>query len=87
MDVAIINARVHHLVLSHGNSPGSRLWLGLILDGPHHLLVMLKRCKIEPLTKEMKAAKIYQKLRQVRINMRYNGKRIKAAADAEAAKK
>jgi large subunit ribosomal protein L13e len=43
-----------------------------------------KRCKIEPLTKEMKAAKIYQKLRQARINKRYNGKRVKAAAQAAA---
>ena len=32
----------------------------------------------------MKAAKIYQKLRQARINARYNGKRIKAAALAAA---
>lgn len=44
---------------------------------------VVKRCKIETLTKEMKAAKIYQKLRQARINARYNGKRIKAAKLAE----
>lgn len=56
-------------------------------SGVFALPSVTKRCKIEPLTKEMKAAKIYQKLRQVRINARYNGKRIKAAADAEAAKK
>ena len=45
------------------------------------------RCKVEALTKEMKAAKIYQKLRTLRTNARYNGKRIKLAKEAEAAKK
>ena len=39
------------------------------------------------LTKEMKAQKTYAKLRQARINKRYNGKRIKAAKDAEEKKK
>ena len=56
-------------------------------SGVFALPSVTKRCKIEPLTKEMKAAKIYIKLRQTRINARYNGKRIKAAKDAEAAKK
>lgn len=46
-----------------------------------------KRCKLEALTKEMKSEKTYQKLRQVRINKRYNGKRIKRAEEAERAKK
>ena len=46
-----------------------------------------KRCKIESITKEMKAAKIYRKLRQLRVNAKFNGKRIKAAKDAEDAKK
>lgn len=45
------------------------------------------RCKIETLTKEMKDAKIFMKLRQARINRRYNGKRIKAAKEAEDKKK
>ena len=44
--------------------------------------VQKKRCKIEALTKEMKEAKIYQKLRQERINKRYNGKREAAAKKA-----
>jgi len=35
----------------------------------------------------MKSAKVYQRLRQERINKKFNGKRIKRAADAEAAKK
>ena len=39
------------------------------------------------LTKEMKAQKTYAKLRQARINKRYNGKRIKAAKEAEEKKK
>jgi len=39
------------------------------------------------LTKEMKAQKTYAKLRQARIDARYNGKRIKAAKEAEEKKK
>ena len=39
------------------------------------------------LTKEMKAQKSYAKLRQARIDARYNGKRIKAAKEAEEKKK
>ena len=35
----------------------------------------------------MKAAKIYRKLRQLRVNRKFEGKRIKAAKDAEAKKK
>ena len=46
-----------------------------------------KYCKPTAMTKEMKAEKTYQKLRQLRINKKYNGKRIKRAADAEGAKK
>ena len=41
----------------------------------------------EPITKDMLAAKIYQKLRTERINKRYNGKRLLAAKKAEDAKK
>ena len=41
----------------------------------------------EPITKEMLAAKVYQKLRHERINKRYNGKRLLAAKKAEEAKK
>merc|ERR1719183_1536447 len=51
-------------------------------DGSHHCLPMPKankRCKPEELTQNMKDAKVYQKLRQERINKRYNGKREKAA--------
>ena len=55
--------------------------------GVFDLPKVTKRCKIAPLTKEMKAEKTYQKLRQLRINKYYNGKRIKRAADAEASKK
>merc|ERR1711959_168883 len=47
-----------------------------------HSVVELKRstprCKPEKLTQEMKDARVYQKLRQERINKRYNGKREKA---------
>jgi large subunit ribosomal protein L13e len=56
-------------------------------EGVFALPSTTKRCKAEALTAEMKNARIYQKLRQARINKRYNGKRIKAAKDAEAAKK
>jgi large subunit ribosomal protein L13e len=42
---------------------------------------------LAPVTKEMKAAKVYMKLRQARIDRRYNGKRIKAAKEAEDKKK
>lgn len=46
-----------------------------------------KRCKLETLTNDMKNARIYMKLRQARINRRYNGKREKAAREAEEKKK
>lgn len=39
----------------------------------------------EPLTKEMLAVKVYQKLRAERTNKRYNGKRLARAKKAEAA--
>jgi len=48
---------------------------------------VVKRCKVEAITKEMKAAKIYRKQRQLRINARYEGKRVAAAKKAEEAKK
>lgn len=35
----------------------------------------VKRCKPEPLTEELKKAKIYLKLRQARTDKRYHGKR------------
>lgn len=42
-----------------------------------------KRCKAEPITKEMKEFKAYQKLRHERINQRYAGKREKSRKEAE----
>jgi large subunit ribosomal protein L13e len=43
-----------------------------------------KSIQNEPITKEMLATKVYQKLRAERTNARYNGKRIlKAKAEAE----
>ena len=56
-------------------------------DGVFALPSVSKRCKVEAITAEMKSAKTYQKLRHERINKRYNGKRVKAAKEAEAAKK
>merc|ERR1711967_120293 len=41
----------------------------------------------EKITKEMASAKIYQKLRQERVNARYEGLRIKRAKEAEEKKK
>lgn len=41
----------------------------------------------EKITKEMASAKIYQKLRQERINARYEGIRVKRAKEAEEKKK
>ena len=48
-----------------------------------------RRCKPQELTQAMRDAQVYQKLRQERINKRYNGKREKAArlaAEKETAK-
>jgi len=56
-------------------------------DGVFALPRTTRRCKVEKLTAEMKSAKVYQKLRQERINKRYEGARKKRAADAERAKK
>jgi large subunit ribosomal protein L13e len=56
-------------------------------DGVFALPAVVKRCKIEPITADMKNAKVYQKLRHERINRRYKGKRDKAARLAEQAKK
>lgn len=56
-------------------------------EGVLSLPAQKKRCKIEAITKEMKAARIYRKLRQLRVNAKFNGKRIKAAKEAEEAKK
>jgi large subunit ribosomal protein L13e len=56
-------------------------------DGVFDLPAVKKRCKIEAITKEMKSAKIYRKQRILWVNAKFNGKRIKAAKDAENAKK
>jgi large subunit ribosomal protein L13e len=48
-------------------------------SGVFALPVINKRCKIEALTKEMKGANVFQRLRQARIDKRYKGKREKAA--------
>lgn len=56
-------------------------------EGIFALPTSSKRCKIETLTAEMKNARIYQKLRQERINRRYKGKRDKAAKDLADKKK
>ena len=56
-------------------------------DGVFALPKVVKRCKIETLTADMKNARIYQKLRQERINRRYKGKRDKRAKEEEEKKK
>ena len=56
-------------------------------DGVLALPKVVKRCKVEPLTKELKSFSVYKKLRQERINARYNGMRIKRAKEAEEKKK
>lgn len=48
---------------------------------------VVKTSPNEPLTKEMLAVKVYQKLRAERINKRYEGKRQARAKKAEEAKK
>lgn len=45
------------------------------------------RVGIRPLTKDLKSAKVYRKLRQLRTDRKYEGKRVKAAKAAEEAKK
>lgn len=56
-------------------------------DGVLALPPVKPRCKPEKLTAAMKDFKAYHMLRLHRINRRYNGKREKAARDAEAKKK
>lgn len=56
-------------------------------DGVFALPSVSRRCKIESLTADLKNAKVYQRLRQERINKRYAGKREKRAKEAEEAKK
>jgi large subunit ribosomal protein L13e len=56
-------------------------------DGVFDLPVVDKAVTTESITKDMKSAKIYQKLRQERINQRYQGMRIKRAKEAEEKKK
>merc|ERR1712048_102654 len=56
-------------------------------EGVLAMPALKKRCKIEPLTAEMKNLRIYQKLRQERINKRYEGMRQKRAREAEEKKK
>lgn len=51
------------------------------------LPAVVKRCKAEPITKEMQGFKAFQKLRHERINKYYAGARAKKAADAARAKK
>lgn len=43
----------------------------------------VKRCKPEPLTEELKKAKIYLKLRQARTDKRYHGKREARAKNVD----
>ncbi len=56
-------------------------------DGVFGIKKVTKRCKIETLTADMKKFNAYQKLRQARIEKKMHGKKIKAAKDAEKAKK
>ena len=45
------------------------------------------RVGIAALTKELKSAKVYRKIRQSRVDRKYEGKRVKLAKAAEDAKK
>ena len=56
-------------------------------EGVFALPAKSSRCKIESLTADLKNFKVYNKLRQERINKRYNGQRIKKAKLAAEAKK
>merc|ERR1712178_172547 len=56
-------------------------------NGVFDLPVVSKDVATESITKDMKSAKIYQKLRQERINARYDGMRLKKAKEAEDKKK
>ena len=56
-------------------------------EGVFALPSVSRRCKVEALTADLKNAKVYQKLRQERINKRYAGQREKRAREAEEAKK
>ena len=51
------------------------------------LPVVKKRVGIAALTKDLKSKKVYRSIRQARIDRKYEGKRVKRAKDAEAAKK
>ena len=53
-----------------------------VTDGVLSLKKVSKRCKVEEMTDSMKNLKVYQKLRQERINKRYAGKREAAAKKA-----
>ena len=45
------------------------------------------RVGLAALTKDLKSRKVYRSIREARINRKYEGKRVKRAKDAEAAKK
>ena len=55
--------------------------------GVFSMPALKKRSKPEALTKDISNARIYRKLRQERVNAKYNGKRVKAAKLAEESKK
>ncbi len=55
--------------------------------GVYALPRVTKRAGIAPITKEMRAEKTYNRLRSARVNRKYEGKRVRAAALKEAAKK
>jgi large subunit ribosomal protein L13e len=50
-------------------------------EGVFALPKVSKRCKVETLTADLKNSRVYQKLRQERINRRYKGKRDKKIKD------
>jgi large subunit ribosomal protein L13e len=56
-------------------------------SGVFALPALTNTVAVQPITKEMKSAKIYQQLRTLRTNAKYNGKRVKKALDAEREKK
>jgi len=56
-------------------------------DGNAPIVAAAAGAQFAPITAEMKSAKVFYSLREARTNMRYRGRRIKKAADEEAAKK
>lgn len=51
------------------------------------LPVVKVRVGLAALTKDLKSKKVYRSIREARINRKYEGKRVKRAAEAEAKKK